>query len=551
MNKAISLFVLISFSLFMSHSSYSQTSDWVWAKSAGGIDMDMASSVATDAEGNSYIVGNFDSPILIFGSDTLKLTTGIMYTDNFIAKYDINGNLLWAKSFGSTGSDYARSVAIDHIGNLYVVGGFDGPTLTLDSVTLTNKHDLSMDIFLAKCDASGNVLWAKSAGGVDSDYANALAVDASGNAYITGEFWSDTLLIDSLTLASVGGEDVFLAKYNANGDALWAKSIGGSEFEFGRAVAIDTFGNAYIAGEFYSPTLTIGSTTLTNKTLGWEDIFLAKYDANGNVLWAKSIEGTQSEYARSVAVDASGNAYLTGDFSCPTLTIGSSTLTNAGEYDFFLAKYDSNGNVLWAKSAGGTAYDNATCVTADASGNIYVAGHFYSPTLICGSFALTSEGHRDIFLAKYDSNGEVIWATSAGGEENDYASCVTLDASGSPLVAGGFYSPTLNFGSTILTNANTMVSDIFLVKLSSSVGIIEPLSSLNISVYPNPSLTTITIKTANQGALSIINLQGQQVLTRQITEPKTQLDISNLPSGVYFVRLTGNNSVEVGRFVKQ
>jgi hypothetical protein len=164
---------------------------------------------------------------------------------------------------------------------------------------------------------------------------------------------------------------------------------------------------------------------------------------------------------------------------------------------------------------------------------------------------LTSEGHRDIFLAKYDSNGEVIWATSAGGEENDYASCVTLDASGSPLVAGGFYSPTLNFGSTILTNANTMVSDIFLVKLSSSVGIIEPLSSLNISVYPNPSLTTITIKTANQGALSIINLQGQQVLTRQITEPKTQLDISNLPSGVYFVRLTGYNSVEVGRFVKQ
>ncbi|MCX6258124.1 MAG: SBBP repeat-containing protein [Bacteroidia bacterium] len=301
---------------------------------------------------------------------------------------------LWAKSAGGTKSDFANSVSVDALGYKYIAGSFNSPTITFGSFTLVNADNTgySDDIFLVKYDVSGNVIWAKNTNGLNAGEANSVAVDASGNIYLTGSFSSPDITFGStvLTNSGNGSPDIFLAKYNSNGNVLWAKSAGGSGDDISYSVAVDSSGNAYVAGVFSSSSIIFGSDTLTNENNSDDDIFLTKYDFAGNVLWAKSFGGSSMDQTTSVAVDVSGNIYVAGGFTSSTISFGPDTLTNAGYYDIFLAKFDANGIVLWAKSAGGTDGDFAGSVEADTSGNIYIYGEFYSKTIIFGSDTLTN-----------------------------------------------------------------------------------------------------------------------------------------------------------------
>jgi hypothetical protein len=524
---------------------------WLWAKSAGGTAAEAGNSVATDASGNAYVTGWFNSPTLTFGSHTLT-NSGSGLPDIFLAKYDTSGNVLWAKSAEGINEDIGYSVAVDASGNAYVSGYFISPTLTFGSDTLTNSGGDA--IFLAKYDASGNVLWAKSAGGTGGEvgYSYSVAVDASGNAYLTGYFYSFTITFGYNTLTNAGYDDIFLVKYDAGGNVLWAKSAGGTGYESGNSVAVDASGSAYVTGYYSSPSVIFGSDTLTNPGNG--DIFLAKYDAGGNILWAKSAGGTGGGGGNSVAVDASGNAYVTGYYSSPAIIFGSDTLTNVGDYDIFLAKYDAGGNVLWAKCAGGFINESGSSVTLDASGNAYVTGWFNSQTLTFGSDTLTNVDNGDIFLAKYDAGGNVLWAKSAGGNNVDIGQSAAMDASGNAYVTGWFNSQTLTFGLDTLTN--TGAADIFLAKIksSSNLGFNEPTNTFGLSIYPNPAADKISIQTsgtAYNSNLSIRNLNGQQLMQQEITDPTTTIDVSTLPSGIYLVKVIGENGVQVGKFVKQ
>src|ERR1035437_7007801 len=167
---------------------------------------------------------------------------------------------------------------------------------------------------------------------------------------------------------------------------LWAKSgkqTAGAGFDECNSVSADASGNVFITGTFFSPTLTFGSITLTNvnPSGSTSDVFIAKYDANGNVLWAKSVGG-EGDVCNSISADASGNVFITGWFSCSSITFGSTTLTNTGGEDLFIAKYDAIGNVLWAKNAGGNSFfQHGYSVSADANGNVFVTGVFDSTTL--------------------------------------------------------------------------------------------------------------------------------------------------------------------------
>ncbi len=549
MKKSISLLAVISFICLLSSTSYSQSPNWLWAKNAVGTGWDDGYSVAVDASGNAYVTGFYLSPTITFGNFTLTNAGA----DIFLVKYDAIGNVLWAKNGGGTTNDRGVSVAVDASGNAYVTGYFNSSTITFGTYTLTNAG--SYDIFLVKYDSSGNVLWAKSAGGTSSDDGASVAVDASGNSYVTGAFSSDTITFGSYTLTNASGTDIFLVKYDVSGNVVWATSTTGTSLDRGNSIANDATGNVYITGYFESPAIAFGSYILNN-TDG-SDIFLAKYDGNGNVIWATNAMGTSWDVGRSVAVDASGNAYVTGNFESPSITFGSFTLTNAGFYDIFLVKYDSAGNVIWAKSSEGTDLDEGNSVAVDAVGNSYVTGAFSSPAITFGSFTLTntSAPNFDMFLIKYDGSGNVQWATSAGGTDGDGGNSITVDVSGNSIVTGSFNSSTITFGSYFLTNTSAGVGDIFLAKSGSgNVGVDKINNSYNISISPNPATETITIEvptTSQHIQLSILNFEGQKLLIHQITEHKTQIDISSLPKGVYFVRITNDRMVEVGKFIKQ
>ncbi len=547
MKKLFILFALIWFFTFLNGTSFAQVPDWLWAKSAGGTDLDDGYSVAVDSYGNVFVTGYFSSPVITFGSYTL---TNAGYGDMFLAKYDANGNVLWAKSAGGTDFDDGYSVAVDSYGNVFVTGVFVSPTLTFGSNTLINAG--CRDIFIAKYDASGNVLWAKSAGGIDLDDGYSVAVDTYGNVFVTGYFSSPVITFGSYTLTNAGGGDMFLTKYDASGNVLWAKSTDGAYYNEGYSVAVDLSGNVYVTGYFSGLVLTVGSYTLTNAGDG--DMFLAKYDASGNVLWAKSAGRILNEYANSVAVDSYGNVYVTGVFASPTLSFGSDTLTNAGDGDMFLAKYDASGNVLWAKSVGGTDFDAGYSVAVDSYGNVFVTGYFSSPVITFGSYTLTNAGNWYAFLTKYNANGNVLWAKSAGGTDSDLGYSVAVDLSGNVYVTGYFSSPVLTFGSYILTNAGD--GDMFLVKIKSisNIGFNEPIGTFDLLIYPNPTEDKLYIQTAgkaNNSNFSIFNVKGKQFFQQQFTTSTITLDISSLPSGVYFVRVVGDKSVSVEKFIKQ
>jgi hypothetical protein len=311
----------------------------------------------------------------------------------FIAKYDASGNVVWAKQSGGAGLEMGRGIAVDGSGNCYITGYFDG-SATFGSTTFTSSG--SYDVFIAKYDAAGNFQWAARAGSSGEDFGRNIAVDGSGNSYITGTF-RNLASFGSTTLTSSGDEDIFIARYDASGNVLWAKRAGGTNKDAAFGIAVDGSGNSYITGEFQG-NATFGSTTLTS-TSSQPDIFIARYDASGNVLWAKQAGGNSSgDYGRNIAVDGSGNSYITGEFE-GSASFGNTTLTSSGGVDIFVAKYDASGNVLWAKRAGGNLEERASGIDLDGSGNTYISGYFLGEASF-GSITITSSGASDSIYCK-------------------------------------------------------------------------------------------------------------------------------------------------------
>ncbi|MCB5253413.1 MAG: SBBP repeat-containing protein [Candidatus Cloacimonadaceae bacterium] len=504
--KVLKIAIVSLIAMFLGFHLFAQTEDWLWANQAGGISYDYGQSIATDSNGNSYVTGSFEGTA-VFGSTTLA-SSG--QSDIFVAKMDSNGNWLWAKKAGGSSYDYGYGIAVDSSGNSYVTGNFSDSAV-FGSTTLTSSGDY--DIFVAKIDSNGIWLWAQKAGGSNYDYGYGIAVDSSGNSYVTGSFQS-TATFGSTTINSSGNTDIFVAKIDSNGNWLWAQKAGGSNYDYGYGIAVDSSGNSYVTGKFFG-TATFGSTTLTSS--GYEDIFVAKIDSNGNCLWAQKAGGRSSDYGYGIAVDSSGNSYVTGSFLY-TAHFGTTTLTSSssGYGDIFVAKMDSSGNWLWAQKAGGSSSDYGYGITVDSSGNSYVTGYFQS-TATFGSTTLTSSGASDNFVAKLDSTGSWLWVMKAGSCYSDYRSAIGMDSKGNIYVTGSFIG-SFSFGTTSLTSSGN--SDIFIAKygdtslqlLSPNGGEIWRASSQQTIYWDAESFPTpINIKFSYDGGASWFNLNTEPV----------------------------------------
>ena len=413
-----------------------------------------------------------------------KLFFGIAFILNTLLINAQTPNWAWAKGVGGnigntlqvSGNTSGNNVVTDGNGDVYVIGYFQTPTMVVGNYTLTNTNNSgnSADIFIAKYDAVGNILWAKSAQGDSSDNGLGIATDAANNVYVTGEFSSTTINFDSKTLTNTntGTDDIFIVKYSSAGNVIWAKNYGGSKDDFGNAITTDAMSNIYISGSFKSPTLNIGAYILTYDSTLYSDMFIAKYDSSGNVLFAKSIGKSCSiaYIGSNIITDANNNVYVTGSFSNAKTTIGNDTLINKGNQDIFIAKYNSLGIPLWAKSAGGTSTDEANSMAIDGNGDVYITGYFASAPLIISSYTLTPIVDFSVFTIKYGASGNVIWAKSLDALQPNsavYAPCIAT-ANNSIYIAGGFINTNSNnfqfiFGSDTLDNA-TSTDAIFIVK---------------------------------------------------------------------------------------
>ncbi|MGD0711774.1 MAG: SBBP repeat-containing protein, partial [Bacteroidales bacterium] len=422
-----------------------QTSDWLWAKSAGGTTNDEAENICTDALGNIYIAGEFESPFIIFGMDTLynNDTTGST-SDIFIAKYDANGNNLWAKSAGGIYYEQNEAIAIDKYNNVYITGYFYSKSIIFDNDTLHNVDTTTTytsKIYFVKLNPNGNVIWAKCLGDTDYNNSCSLALDKENNIYMSGGYCSQRFYFGNDTLNNMGAgyTDIFLLKFDPSGNPLWAKSFGSNNEDWGRSIITDSTGNIYMTGNFSGLKFIAGSDTLYQADPSWDyqtsSLFIMKMDTLGNMIWAKCADGDEGAYPVSIALDKNNNIYVTGSFYSDTLILGKDTLLNAehsysNEPDVFTAKYDKNGNEKWAKQAGGVKMDEGNSLIIDGNNYIFIVGDFVSSFILFGHdtlFNYDTLGGDDFYIVKYDTSGNVIWAKSAGGNRNDNITCITED----------------------------------------------------------------------------------------------------------------------------
>ncbi len=535
--KKIYLTILIA---FISIYGFAQAPNWAWAKSAGGAASSYGASCSTDASGNIIVTGAFESSSITFGTTTL---TNAGFKDMYIVKYDPSGNVLWAKCAGGLYDDKATCCNTDASGNIIVSGYFGSSSITFGITTLTNTG-----MFVVKYDSNGNVVWAKNAGGTAGGEALSCSTDASGNILVTGWFGGSSISFGTDTLTNTGIWDMFIVKYDSNGNVLWAKSAGGTGYDVAYSCSTDAGGNIVVTGYFGSSSITFGTITLTNASAGNADMFIVKYDSTGNVLWAKSGGGINGDYAYSCSTDAGANIIVAGYFSSFSITLGTITLANAsvGSPDIFIVKYDSTGNVLWAKSAGGAYDDYAYSCSTDSSYNIILTGRFNS-SIVFGMDTLTS---ANMFIVKYDSTGNVLWAKSEGFVA-DANSCST-DVNGNIIVAGCFQSSSITFGTTTLINAGS--KDMFVAKLGGTSGI-EELNNQQSStqLYPNPAHSELRIRNYELRIkeVKIFNVLGECLLQCFNTKSETNLDVSSFAKGIYFVQIKTEKGIINRKIIKQ
>jgi hypothetical protein len=546
---------------------FSQVPDYVWAKKQddGGYSGEKIYEVATDKDGNIIAVGEFSSSYITFGSTTLSNENA--FNKIFIVKFDPNGNVLWAKQQDgeSDNSDVATAVTTDSHGNIIVVGHFKSSTLTMGTVTLTNANPGEYDVFIVKYDPDGNVILAKQqdGGGNDYDFATGITTDSNDNIIFIGKFKSDTIIFGNTSLINAGETNFFIVKYDSDGNVIWAKQQdgGGEGYNFAYGVATDNNNNIIVVGTFDTH-ITFGQTSLSNTQFG-NDIFIVKYDSAGNVLWAKKQDdnGDKDDKTYGVATDLNNNIIVVGNFQSSIITFGSTHLINDGDYgNIFVVKYDPNGNAMWAKQqdGGGESEDIPHSVTTDSEGNIIVAGYFLSSSITFGSTTLTNADSEsyDIFIVKYDSSGNVLWAKQqdGGGNDFDLAYTVATDSNDNIIVGGGFASSNIIFGSTTLPVLGSL--DPFITKIStvSSTPLQKALTDKDVFISPNPINKELNVKSKKTiDEITLITINGEKVKSwEKVNNKNYKFDFSKLKKGAYIVKIKfSDGSIAIEKIIKK
>lgn len=416
-------------------------------------------SITHDEVNNYYVTGGMGSGI-IFGEGQPNQTT-LNVNGSFLAKYNENHEFLWVEQISSSNNSVVGyDLAYDINGFVYVTGKFYmKTTFGIGQSNETTLEGAYGEMFLAKYDTNGSLIWAISEGGeYDDGGGHGVEVDSDGNVYVTGSF-KDTVTFgkgdEAETTLTGSSWDIFLAKYNANGNLLWVRSAGGPSGDTGRNVFLDNQGNIILSGSYFD-IATFDKDGSNEVTLSDYNIsgFIAKYDKDGNFLWAiEPLESDTGDYMGEVKSNNDGDIFYAGAF-WQTVVFGRGTaneisITGNGQEDILLAKYNADGKFMWVKTAGTGADDRGVALEIDDYSNIYLTGYFGDDITFgsneSGLISLQNTGLSDMFLTKYSSEGELIWATSAVGDQWDQGSQVCLDRNGKVFLAG-FYRSELTLG---------------------------------------------------------------------------------------------------------
>ncbi|MDP4963476.1 MAG: hypothetical protein NWQ55_00300, partial [Salibacteraceae bacterium] len=464
--------------------------------------------IDTDSSGNTVLVGSFTGSINI---DSITLSTSsTQTTSSFIAKFDQQGNVIWAINFAESASFYnqgAVAVSVDKTtGDIYVVGDYDA-SFTIAGTTLPYASSFGTDIYLIKMNSQGVAQWAKGFSGPNSDSPLDVAFEPiSGSVYVIGSS-VDSITIGNQVIAATGSGYLptfqFLTRYSASGLFEWVEEFQTttSGFFFNTypgALATLSNGDVILTGTFNS-SITLGTQTLNSGGSFDSEGFLSRIDSSGNVIWAQTIGGIGQDFARDVAVDLNDNIWITGNVDgTATLDTFIFSGSNSG---LFAARLDSAGNVTYAYANGTSGYNNGIGVAVDEVGNAYFAGN-YLTSITFGSLTLVSLNLSSpkLFLSKYNiTSSSWEWATgpnyALGFSSTEDARAIAVDEEDGVIVTGSFYGSMSLGPNTIISSGGSQ--DIFLTKVGDCSGLSASFSASGSTTLCSGQSVTLLADTGN------------------------------------------------------
>jgi len=537
---------LIIFLLVLSMSVNAQQTSFEWAIQCNNPPntTDTKTVIATGNDGYFYLAGEFVDTAT-FGDEALISEGG---TDVSLVRHNSEGETDWAIRIGYTDYDYVQCIGVASSGEIYMAGYFYGTTVIgQDNYTSYG----SQDVFLASFNSQGNFLWSARLGGVSADYITAMDIDGDDNLVVAGQFYADMDIGDT-TLSAMGSSDVYLAKFSPDGELIWCMAAGGSSSDQLKDVSCDPEGYIYFTGSYYVD-FTIADTTLTTPyPVGG---FVAETNAGGQLVKIFQVEGTYLTPDIFVEADHNGDYYLAGNFS-EEIYLGDSTF-NAGLFnqDIFVAKYDSDGQWIWAARGASIYGDQLLGIDIDACNNLYITGHTLD-TIQFGQLILPYHlccGSREIFIVNYAFDGKVLWGKQITGPRAGIQS-IAMNEEGN-LMLSGMFTDTLAFDAIDLSNYTGYRT--FITSLATEMYTTVPGNIAfkdKMMIFPNPATDQIFIIHPMGGDFQteIYNAAGQLVQSVKIAL-HAPIDVSDFKPGIYIVCLVDNSGTRIGtgKFLKR
>lgn len=536
-------FILIY--LFSAPLLYSQQPEFTWANQCGNPPntSDTKSTLASGPYGSIYMAAEFLDTVQ-FGEKMLVSSGG---TDIYLVKFFEDGTPVWSVKLGGADFDYVQKIIVDTEGDIIMTGYFYG-TIQIGPDEYTSFG--SQDLFVAKFNSDGNFLWSYRAGGAMADYISGLTNDDARNIFITGYYY-DAISFGDTTISTSGSSDVFLASISPGGDLQWLTQAGGTSSDQSRSASCDPEGNILLSTSFYY-NITIGDTTLiTQNPVG---VAIIKFSPEGDPVMAFQLEGTYLTPEVFIETGNEGDFYISGNFS-EEIVFGSKSF-DAGEFnqDIFIAKYDTDCSLEWAKHAHSTASDQAVALVTDSEDNVYITGHYLDSlyldnlklryTMCCGS--------REVFIIGLDPQGEVKWGEQISGTR---ANIQTLSMSSQgELLFSGLFSEEIVMGPLKLTNFDGFRNYITCLDIETVTFINQDNSRGDFIIYPNPVkdyLRFSSAAAAGEVGFMICN-SGGSVVSSGIITPGNIINTITLSPGRYIMQLTDPETGKrlSGQFVK-
>ena len=526
MKNTILFFVLFYSPLTL----FSQTFGWV-ETGLGNSDIE-GKRVVADSDGNFIVSGNFEGSGLFSGSNLTSLGN----KDFFIQKHDSTGALIWSTSFGGFEDDEVLGMDLNAEAEVYVCGVTEG-SMYFDTLLLENTD--GKNGFLAKLNDLGLPIWALNMESNDEIEVNDIVVSSDGNSYIFGHF-KDSAYIDSIAFSSFGSESLFVSKISDSGQVIWVKIFSSQDEVNPERIALGNADEIYLTGSFEGNLLVEGNI-LSNTSNS--DFFLIKLDNSADVLWSKSVGGSDDVNSESLVVDQDGNTFAIGYFEDEAYFL-TDTLISQDDKDGFLVKFDSSGNELWVKSFQGNSDVCPKDICIDSDTNVCITGSIESSTLF-DTLLISNTSGIDLFVTKFNNNGEILWGKGVGGTDDIESFSIVCDPFNNPVICGAFKGS--SYFDTITVNGFNE-NDFFIGKIypgSESLGFFDPIYKSHIKLYPNPASEYLQINNEDQDTDDLLYLEIRDLKGRLIKYFKSDSNqlfwIGDLKPGTYFLNIQNSS----------